>query len=86
MFPKMSQKGKNGMFAGPQIQELLQSLQLKNKMSSTERNDWQAFMFVVYGFLGEKGDIYKEIGENLIEQYHFFCRLSMKLYVLHSHW
>lgn len=29
-------------------------------------------MLVVYGFLGEKGDIYKEIGENLIEQYNFF--------------
>jgi hypothetical protein len=41
-------------------------------MSSTESNAWQAFMLVVYGFLGEKSDIYREIGENLIEQYHFF--------------
>jgi len=71
MFPKVSQKGKNGMFTGPQIQELLQYLELKNKMSSTEMKVWQAFMLVVYGFLGEKDDIYKETEENLIEQYHF---------------
>jgi len=57
MFPNVLQKGKKGMFTGPQIQELLQSLKLKNKMSSTERNAWQAFVLVVYGFLGEKGDI-----------------------------
>jgi len=43
-------------------------------------------MLVVCGLLGEKGNIYKETGENLIEQYHFFCRISMKLYVLHSCW
>jgi len=34
-------------------------------------------MLVVYGFLGEKGDIYKEVWENLIEQYPFF-RISIK--------
>jgi hypothetical protein len=40
-------------------------------MSSTEKNAWQAFMLVVYGFLGENGDNYKEIVENLFERYHF---------------
>jgi hypothetical protein len=29
-------------------------------------------MLAAHGFLGEKGDIYKESGENLIDQYHFF--------------
>jgi hypothetical protein len=29
-------------------------------------------MLVVYCFLGEKGESYKENGENLIEQWHFF--------------
>lgn len=92
MFPKVSQKGKNGMFTGPQIQELLQSIELKNKTSSTERDAWQAFMLAAHGFLGEKGDIYKESGENLIDQYHFFVeylwnlRFALILGIFWLHW
>jgi hypothetical protein len=31
MFPNVLQKGKKGMFTGPKIQELLQSLELKKQ-------------------------------------------------------
>lgn len=55
-------------------------------MSSTERNAWQDFMLVVYGFLGEKGDIYKETGGKFDWTVSSFCRISMKFYVLHSYW
>ena len=55
MFPKLSEaKVKGGIFIGPQIRRMLASEELEDKMSSVEKNAWQAFRLVVEGFLGNK--------------------------------
>ena len=55
MFPNLSEaKVKGGIFIGPQIRQVLASEELENKMSSVEKNAWQAFRLVVKGFLGNK--------------------------------
>ena len=56
-------------------------------MSGLERIAWQAFRGVVTGFLGNKRNAnYTELVENLIHLYRRLgCRMSIKLYFLHSH-
>ena len=51
MFPRLSQaKIKGGIFIGPQINTMLKSKTLEEKMNETEKEAWQAFRGVVDGF------------------------------------
>ena len=56
-------------------------------MNETEKEAWQAFRGVVYGFLGNKTDPnYKELVEKLIKSYqNMGCRMSVKLHFLCHH-
>jgi len=88
MFPKLSDaKLKAGIFTRPQIREMLNCTDLEQKMSSLEKNAWQAFRLVVSGFLGNhRSENYKELVQNLIEHYgKLGCRMSIKLHFLHCH-
>ena len=88
MFPQLSEtKIKGGIFVGLQIRKMLGSKELEDTMTSDERNVWGALRGVVHEFLGNnKSENYKDIVENLIEQYRRQgCRMSLKLHCLHSH-
>ena len=88
MFPKLSEaKIKGRIFVGSQINTMLKSKTLEEKMNETEKEAWQAFRGVVDGFLTSKKDpIYKELVKKLIKSYqNMGCRISVKLHFLCSH-
>ena len=88
MFPKLSEaKIKGRIFVGSQINTMLKSKTLEEKMNETEKEAWQAFRGVVDEFLRYKKDpIYKELMKKLIKSYqNMGCRMSVKLHFLYSH-
>ena len=88
MFPRLSKaKIKGGIFVGPQINTMLKSKTLEEKMNETEKERWQAFRGVVDGFLGNKKDPnYKELVKKLIKSYqNLVYRMSVKFRFLCSH-
>ena len=68
LFLRLSEaKIKGGIFVGPQINTMLKSKTLEEKMNKTEKEVWQAFRGVVDKFLGNKKDPnYKELVKKLI--------------------
>ena len=55
IFPNLSEsKIKGGIFTGPQIQQILGSKELEDKMNNLERDAWQSFREVVHGFCWKK--------------------------------
>ena len=68
-FPRPSEaKIKGGIFVGPQINTMLKSKTLEEKMTEIEKEAWQAFLGVVDGFLGNRKDLnYKELVKKLIK-------------------
>ena len=85
MFSRLSEaKIKGGVFVGPQINTMLKSKTLKEKMNETEKEPWQAFRDVVDGFLENKKDPnYKELVKKLIKSYQSMgCHMSVTLHVL----
>ena len=68
MFLRLSEaKIKGGIFVRPQINTMLKSKTLEEKMNKTEKEAWQAFQGVVDKFLGNKKDPnYKELVKKLI--------------------
>ena len=88
MLPKLSEaKIKGGIFVGPQINIMLKSKTLEEKLNETEKEAWQAFRGVVDGFLRNiKDSNYKELVKKLIKSYqNMGCRMSVKLHFLCSH-
>ena len=88
MFPKLSEaKVNGGIFTGPQIRQMLDSKELECKMTALERDAWQSFRNVVYGFLGRnKADNYEDFIETLMQTYcKLGSRMSLKMHYLHSH-
>ena len=88
MFPKLSEaKVKSGIFTGPVIRQMLGSKELEDKMTALERDAWQSFRNVVYGFLGRsKADNYENSVETLLQTYcKLGSRMSLKMHYLHSH-
>ena len=77
----MRGQNKRRNILGPQINILLNSKTLEEKMNETEKKTWQAFRGVVDGFLVNKKDPhYKELVEKLIKSYqNMGCRMSVKL-------
>ena len=88
LFSKLSEaKVKAGIFVGPQVKRLMKSDSFSEKFSAVERRAWKSFVSVVEGFLGNhKADNLRNIVEELVDSYEKMgCRMSLKLYVLHSH-
>ena len=78
---------KGGIFTGPQIQQMLDSKALEDKMTDLERDAWQSFRNVVHSFLERnKADNYEDSVEILLQTYcNLGSRMSLKMHYLHSH-
>ena len=88
MFPKLSEaKVRGGIFTGPQIQQMLDSKTLEDKMTDLEKDAWQSFRNVVHSFLGRnKADNYEDSEKILLQTYcNLGSRMSLKMHYQHSH-
>ena len=88
MFPRLSEaKIKARIFVGPQINTMLKSKTLEEKINETEKKASQAFRGVIDRFLANKKDPnYKELVKKLIKSYqNMGCRMSEKLHFQCSH-
>ena len=70
-FPRLSEaKIKEGVFAGPQIRELLRDDTFDHLLHGKEKKAWKAFQSVATEFLGNyKTDNYKQLVANLLKSY-----------------
>ena len=80
-------KLKEGIFVGPQIRRILDDTKFENLLTEVEKAAWNSFKSVVKNFLGnKKSDNYKEIVENLLQNYERMgVNMSLKIHFLHSH-
>ena len=88
MFPRLSEaKIKDGLFVGSQVNTMLKSKTLEEKINETEKEAWQAFRGVVDGTLGSKKDPNdKELVKKLIKSnQNMGYRMSVKLHFLCFH-
>ena len=88
LFPKLSEaKIKAGVFVGPEVKRLINSIDFPELLSEVERTAWMYFVSVVNGFLGKhRAENFMELVEGLVEAYRKMdCRMSLKVHVLHAH-
>lgn len=80
-------KLKEGMFSGPQIQQLLSDTSFEERLNSRENSSWLAFKAVARSFLGnEKSDDYDEIIKDIVRKYNSLsCNMNLKLHIVDSH-
>ena len=80
-------KIKAGIFAVPQIRELMKTTQFEDVMTNVEKNAWISFKKVVKGLLGnEKSSDYDELVNNMLKIFQGLgCNMSTKVHYLHSH-
>lgn len=85
-FPNLSDaKIKAGIFVGPQIRELMKTIDVESVMTTVEREAWISFK-KVKGFLGNnKASNYKELVQEMIKNFqNLGCNMSVKLHYLHT--
>ena len=88
VFPGLSAaKLKEGIFVGPQIQEVLKDTDFEELLNLKELRAWEAFKSVCSGFLGNtRVPDYQACIEKLLKSYEDMgCRMSFKILFLHSH-
>jgi len=88
-FPRLSEvKPKEGIFIGPQIQDLIKDEYFDKLLQGDEKASWDAFKFVIKGCLGNRmAQNYEELVNNLLHSYQKLgCNVSIKIHFLHSHW
>jgi len=80
-------KLKEGIFIGPQIQDLIKDEYCDKLLQGDEKVACDSFKFVVKGFLGNRrAQNYEELVNNLLQSYQKLgCNMSLKIHVLHSH-
>ena len=80
-------KLKEGIFVGPQINQLLKDEDFDHTLSGTEKVAWNAFRDVAHNFLGNrKAPNYIELVEHMIDSYkNMGCNMSLKIHFLYSH-
>ena len=80
-------KLKEGIFVGAQIQEVLKDTDFERLLSLEELRAWDAFKSVCSGFLSNtRVPDYQACIEKLLKSYEDMgCRMSLKIYFLHSH-
>ena len=87
-FPRLSEaKITAGIFDGPQIKQVMKSVDFPKLLQRKEKSAWKSFVAVVEGFLGNhRADNYEVLVSNLVDRYHTMgCRMSLKVHMLHSH-
>ena len=85
-FPGLTDaKIKGGIFVGPQICELMKTMQFEDVMTNVEKNAWISFKKVVKGFLGnEKSSNYDELVNNMLKSFQQLgCNMSTEVHYLH---
>ena len=91
LFPKLSKaKIKAGVFVGPEVKRLINSIDstdFPELLSEVERTAWMCFVSVANGFLGKhRAENFRELVDGLVEAYRIMgCRMSLKVHVLHAH-
>ena len=80
-------KLKEGIFVGPQINQLLKDEDFDHTLSGTEKVAWNAFQDVAHNFLGSrKAPNYIKLVEHMIGSYkNMEGNMSLKIHFLHSH-
>ena len=80
-------KLKEGIFVGPQIQEVLKDTDFEKLLNLKELRPWKAFKSVCSGFLGNtRVPDYQACIEKLLKSYEDMgYRMSLKIHFLHSH-
>ena len=86
-FPKISEaKMKEGIFIGPQIEQLLKDQDFTTKLNSTERRVWKAFESMQKLSRQWKVENCSETVQELISSYiAMVCSMSLKLHILHPY-
>ena len=81
------EKLKAGIFDRPQVKELMKDPHFQNSMNSTKADAWSWFTLIVRKFLGNyKVDNYSELVKSMLFSFcQLGCRISIKVYYLHSH-
>ena len=70
-FPRISEaKVREGVFAGPQIRELIQDVKFKDQLSEVERAAWKTFKILTTKFVGNyKAEKYRDMVADLVQSY-----------------
>jgi len=87
-FPRLSEaKLKDGIFIGPQIQDLIKDKYFDSLFQGNEEAAWDSFKLVVKGFLGNRrAQNYEELINNLLQSYQKLgCNMALKIHFLHLH-
>src|SRR5215469_12926628 len=88
IFPKLSKaKIKAGIFVGPQIKKVMESVEFPQLLTEQEKGAWHSFLEVVRGFLGKhKAENYVELVQTLVRKYHEMgCRMALQDHILDAH-
>ena len=84
LFPKLSEaKIKAGVFVGPEVKRLINSIDFPElQLSEVERTAWMCFVSVVNGFLGKhRAENFRKLVDGLVEAYRKMgCRISLKVH------
>ena len=74
------EKSKAGIFAGPQIRELIRDPKFENSINEVKLEAWKAFVLVVKNFLGNTKTInYAELFNNMLTAFrNLDCNMSVK--------
>ena len=85
--PCISKAKKKGIFIGPQVKQLFQETNFKNKLNAAKRRAWNAFENVCSNFLGNtNSENYIAIIEEILSSYRALgCNMSLKLHFLQCH-
>jgi hypothetical protein len=87
-FPRTSDaKIKEGVFAGPQIRELIQDIRFEDQLSEVERAAWKSLKNVTSNFVGNhKVENYHDMVADLVQSYIAVgCYMSLHVHFLKSH-
>ena len=88
LFPKLSEsKIEAGVFVGPEVKRLINSIDFPELLSEVEQTAWMCFESVVNGFLGKhRAKNFKKLVDGPVEAYRKMgCKMSLKVHVLHAH-
>ena len=87
IFPKLSEvKIKEGVFQGPQIQQLMLDCDFEKRLTNLERQTWLSVKAVINNFLGNMKSInYEHLVKTMLQNFQKMkVNMSLKIHILHS--
>ena len=78
---------KEGVFVGPQIRELIQSVKSEDQLREVEKVAQKSFKYVTTSFLGNhKAENYHDMAADLVQSNRAMgCNMSLKVHLIGSH-